>query len=130
MAQAARATHYSKGRNTRLSKKTVTSPNARFIMPYRFPMRNPHARILIVASSLNEIIRADMIHDKALTYWYEINVPEPPPSFPKPATQISHETLAQRLGLPSDDEASATTSDSTPDSPIYSPTSYSSQPSA
>jgi hypothetical protein len=44
---------------------------------------------------LNEIIRADKIHDTALTYWYEINIPEPP-SFPKPATQLPIETLAQR----------------------------------
>jgi hypothetical protein len=53
-----------------------------------------------------------MIQDKALTYWYEMNVPEPPP-FPKPTTQIPPETLAHRLGLTSDDEASSTTSDST-----------------
>jgi hypothetical protein len=74
---------------------------------------------------LNETTRAEIIHDKAITYWYELNVPEPPP-FPKPATQIPPETLAHRLGLYSDDEASATTSDSTNDSPMYSPTSYSS----
>jgi hypothetical protein len=80
------------------------------------------------AMLLNEIIRADMIQEKALTYWYELNVPEPPP-FPKPVTQIPNETLAQRLGLPSDDEASSITSGSTPDSPMYSPTSYSSQSS-
>ncbi len=72
---------------------------------------------------LNKIIRADKIHDTALTYWYEINVPEPPPC-PKPATKLPIETLAQRLGLQSDDEASPATSDSdsTPDSPMYSPT--------
>ena len=75
---------------------------------------------------LNEITRADMIQDRALTYWYEMHVPEPPP-FPKPATQIPPETLAHRLGLSSDDEASSTTTDSTTDSPVYSPTSYSSE---
>jgi hypothetical protein len=74
---------------------------------------------------LNETTRAEIIHDKAITYWYEMNVPEPPP-FPKPATQIPPETLAHRLGLSSDDKASSTTSDSTTDSPMYSPTSYSS----
>jgi hypothetical protein len=78
---------------------------------------------------LNEITRADMIQDKALTYWYEKNVPEPP-TFPKPATQIPHETLAHRLGLHSDDEDTTTTSDSTTASPTYSPTSYSSNSSA
>ena len=75
---------------------------------------------------LNEITRADMIQDRALTYWYEMHVPEPPP-FPKPAMQIPPETLAHRLGLSSDDEASSTTTDSTTDSPVYSPTSYSSE---
>ncbi len=52
---------------------------------------------------LNETTRAEIIHDKAITYWYEMNVPEPPP-FPKPATQIPPETLAHRLGLISDDD--------------------------
>jgi hypothetical protein len=132
VVQAVQARHYSRDRNTKLSEKIATSPNAKLIMPSRFPISNQRAHMLTVGSSiditktmlLNEITRADMIQDKALTYWYETNVPELPP-FPKPVMQIPPETLAHILGLTSDDEASST-SDSTTASPMYSPTSYSS----
>jgi hypothetical protein len=68
---------------------------------------------------INELHRAEAINTRANIYCHEFTIPEPPP-LPKPATQIPDESLAQRLGLSSD------TSESSYDSPMYSPTSYSS----
>ncbi len=116
MVRAAQVRHYFKDRrNTKPSAKIVTSPNAKLIMPSRFPISNQRLHMLTVGSSMHYeqcywtkllVLISDMIQDRALTYWYEINVPKSPP-FPKPATQIPPETLAHRLGLglSSDDEA-------------------------
>jgi hypothetical protein len=68
---------------------------------------------------INELHRAEAINTRANIYCHEFTVPEPPP-LPKPATQVPDESLTQRLGLSSD------TSESSYDSPMYSPTSYSS----
>jgi hypothetical protein len=72
---------------------------------------------------MNEITRADDINEKAINFWYEHNVPEPPLLSPPPATRIPSETLHQRLGLSSASESDSG-STSTPNSPMYSPTSY------
>jgi hypothetical protein len=70
----------------------------------------------------NESDRTEEINMKAIRYWIDYTVPEPPTE-PPPSVRIPSESFIRRIGLHSDVSTDTTSDTNEATSPMYSPTS-------